>query len=320
MSADRTSVFPFFVGCGRSGTTLIRAMFDSHSQMAIPTESHFITSLARRRRRYGSDGVFNTEQFISDLFQQRRFRRWGLEEQVVKEAVADSVPDDYPDAIRSVFALYAHLQGKHRYGDKTVRYLVDMRSLASLFPEAKFVHIIRDGRDVALSVMDVGTRRIEEAALYWKRHVARGRTVGRRLGPTRYQEVQYEDVLSDPEAVLRGLCDFIDLRFEEAMLRYFERADHLVQGVGRPTGHQRLFLPPTQGLRDWRRQMSGEHVALFEAVAGDALTRMGYERATPRVGATTRLRASARLLEVGARRLAHVVQSRDRKPRDWMRL
>jgi hypothetical protein len=318
VSGHRVSVFPFFVGCARSGTTLIRAMFDSHSEMAIPSESHFITPLARQRRRYESGGAFRTDQFISDLLQQRRFRHWGLEEQVVREAVAAAAPVDYPDAIRSVFALYARLHGKNRFGDKTVGYLLDMRLLGTLFPEARFVHIIRDGRDIALSAMDMG-RRIDEAAFYWKRHVVRGRSIGRRLGSGRYQEVRYEDVLRDPEAVVRGVCDFIDLRFEDSMLRYFERADRLIQGVGRPHRHQRLFLPPTKGLRDWRQQMSRRDAALFEAIAGDALTGFGYERATPRVGTTTRLRASAHFVEIGTRRAAHAVASLGLNPRDWMR-
>jgi hypothetical protein len=319
VSGRRVSVFPFFVGCARSGTTLMRAMFDSHSEMAIPSESHFITSLVRQRRRYESGGAFHADQFILDLLQQRRFRRWGLEEQVVRKTVAAAAPVDYPDAIRSVFALYARLQGKNRFGDKTVRYLLDMRSLGVLFPEARFVHIIRDGRDVALSAMDMGSR-IDEAAFYWKRHVVRGRSIGRRLGSGRYKEVRYEDVLRDPETVVRGLCDFIDLRYEDAMLRYFERADHLVQGVGRPNRHQRLFLPPTKGLRDWREQMSSEDAALFEAIAGVALSGLGYERATPRVRPTARLRASAHFVEIGTRRAAHAVATLDLNPRDWMRL
>lgn len=295
--------FPFIVGCGRSGTTLIRAMLDSHPMLAVPPESHFIPSLARRRAAYLRGGdILDAERFVSDLRRHPRFRRWSLPPEDVLKALAESSPTNIADAIRIVFHLYAARQGKSRYGDKTPRYVLKIGSLAELFPEARFIHIIRDGRDVALSLLDIGGGRVEDAALYWRRHVVRGRTAGTRLGPDRYREVRYEDLVADPESRLRSLCEFLDLRFEDSMLRYFERASDLLPGMGDPRLHQRLRLPPTSGLRDWQRQMSADDSALFDVLAGDLLTELGYERAA-RVPRRVRLKAPARFLGVQGRRL-----------------
>jgi hypothetical protein len=307
-------VFPFFVGCGRSGTTLFRAIFDSHPNLAIPGESHFIVHLAPNRRRYETETGFDVEAFLADLLPHPRFRLWGLAEQEVRTALREDPPSTLADAIRAVFALYAVGQGKGRYGDKTPGYVSHLPRLAGLFPEARFVHILRDGRDVALSYLDVsfGPETVERAALHWNRFVERGRQAGALLGPDRYVEVRYEDLLADPEATVRTLCRFIDLEFRPEMFRYPQRAAEVASGSAFPEAHGRLALPPTKGLRDWQSQMSTADVVAFELLAGDLLSDLGYERSTARVGVRARARVTSKRLRIEARRLVHGVGKRAR--------
>ncbi len=278
----RTSVFPFIVGSGRSGTTLLRAILDSHSRLAIPEESHFIELMGERRKRYERPSGFAVNVFIRDVVNHPRFQLWHLSEVDVRHAAKAADPASLPDAIRLVFAVYARAQGKELYGDKTPNYVHCIPLVAELFGEARFVHAIRDGRDVALSYLDLswGPDDIPTAALNWKRCVERGRAAGQKLGRDKYREIRYEDLLDEPENAVRLLCEFIGIDFEEGMLRYHERATALLGRVTAPENHQRLLLPPTKGLRDWRHEMSSDQVAAFEAVAGDCLSEFGYERAT----------------------------------------
>lgn len=289
-------VFPFFVGAGRSGTTLVRAIFNAHPDMAVPDESNFVSVLARMRARYeGSEG-FAESLFLNDLFEQRRFRRWRLSKEDVQIAFDLQPPADFAEAVRAVFALYARRNGKRRYGDKTPSYVLHVSLLADLFPESRFIHVIRDGRDVALSMLDVdfGPRSVGGAAQLWKAHVKAGRDAGDRLGPSRYQEIRYEDLLEDPEAAVASLCRFIDLPFDPDMLRYFERSETITSPSAWSRRH--LVLPPTKGLRDWRGQMSRSDVALFDALAGDLLSELGYERTPDEPGAMVRIKAQAEML------------------------
>src|SRR4051812_36230761 len=108
-------VFPFAVGCGRSGTTLLRAMLDSHPQLAIPGESRFIPTMAARRDRYERAEGFAVEAFISDLAATPWFRHWGLSVDDAAGAVADRRPGDVADAFRALYALQADIAGKPRY-------------------------------------------------------------------------------------------------------------------------------------------------------------------------------------------------------------
>lgn len=314
MTQSVNATFPFFVGRGRSGTTLLRAMFDSHPDMAVPPESHFVPSLGLHRGRYERPEGFATPTFLSDLVNRRGFGNFGIDARTLHGEFS-SPPLDYPEAIRRLFSLYARRRGKSRYGDKTPIYVLHLRTLARLFPEARFVHIIRDGRNVALSLLEARLRPegLEEAALLWRRFVSEGRQAGAELGPGRYRELRYEDLVEDPEAHVRSLCIFLGLPFDDGMLRYYERAEAIVGGTPH---HRNIARAPTKGLRDWRREMSHRDVALFEALAGDLLAELGYERATRRPSLDTRVEArrgqalaSMRRLKRGTRKFIRRVVS-----------
>lgn len=270
--------FPFVVGCGRSGTTLLRAMLDSHPDVAVPPESYFVVSMVRERPRYLRGRRFPVRRFAADLCSRRRFQRWGLSIDEVAAELSAKPPASYADAVRSVFGLFASKQGKSRYGDKTPTYVLQMPLIADVLPEARFVHVVRDGRDVALSLLEVGfgPQSVGEAALYWRRHVAAGRGAGEALGPQRYREVRYERLVEEPDAVLEELAAFLEIGFDPRMLRYFERASEMVVDL-RPENHRNVEHPPTR-FRDWRTQMASDDVVLFESLAGDLLGELGYER------------------------------------------
>src|SRR4051812_8879868 len=126
MTSFTESIFPFVVGCSRSGTTLVRAMLDAHPLVAVPPESHFALAPDVRGLRRA-------------LSRERWFALWEIE-----------APDlrglDVADAVRALFAAYAERQGKPRYADKTPHYVSHLPLFAERFPEARFVHVIRDGR------------------------------------------------------------------------------------------------------------------------------------------------------------------------------
>jgi hypothetical protein len=294
-------VFPFFVGSGRSGTTLLRVIFDSHSELAIPDESNFVLEFARRRAAFEGQGGFVRDRFVTQVFEQRSVRRWGIDADDVREMFEQDPPRDLADGVRAVFAAYARRCGKPRAGDKTPRYVLDLPLLAGLFPEGRFVDVVRDGRDVALSFLDVdfGPRSIGEAALAWRERVEAGRRAGSALGPDRYRAVRYEDLLEDVEGVVRSLCGWLELDFEPQMLRYHERAD--LVSFGEMWKYRNVVRPPTAGMRDWRTQMAPRDVGLFEALAGPALEAAGYERVAGPPPASTRVRAVLVRLRAGAR-------------------
>ena len=279
--------FVFVVGKGRSGTTLVRAMLTAHPEMAIPPETHFIVPLSLDGAVVPAPGQVDVGTLVDRLEKHHGFPGMGLESPELRRQLTQRAPRDYAEAIRYLFELYALKEGKSRYGDKTPGHVLHIPALSKLFEEARFIHVIRDGRNVMLSNLetDFGPAGIAEGALVWRRLVSEGRRTGRVLGPERYCEVRYEDLLDDPESAIRRLSAFASLDYHDDMLRYSERGSDI---VGSAQHHRNLDLPPTKGLRDWRSGMPAHQVAVFEKLAGDQLEAFGYERSSARLGPRAR--------------------------------
>jgi hypothetical protein len=308
--------FPFIVGSGRSGTTLLRLMLEGHPDLAIPPESYFPISLRRREPRYASADGFNLDQYAEDLLGNVRFRDWALDDRAVRSRLTGVEPIDYAEAIRRTFALYAERKGKPRYGDKTPLFIMRIDELSKMFPEARFVHVIRDGRDVALSIHEMawGPSRMPALAAFWAQRIRKGWSAGRALGAHRYMELRYEDLVEDPARELQRVCIFLDIDFRQEMLDYSERAASAVL-PREIEQHRHLAKPVTKGLRDWRTEMRPSDVAMFEALAGQELAACGYERTVPKPSLAVKARARTgmglehvRLAKVRARKVLRIVR------------
>jgi hypothetical protein len=286
---------PFIVGVTRSGTTLLRLMLDSHPKLAIPPETHFLPKLLRWAELPEAKPAMLARKVS-------KHRRWGDFEISRKEyaRALRALPElNGTSAARAFYELYARKQGKSRWGDKTPGYQIRMLKLRKALPEARFIHVIRDGRDVALSQarraseptpLDVAGRR-------WKSRVLATRLRARRLPEGAYLEVRYEDLVLDTEAELRRICKFIGLRFDKRMLRYHERADERLreiakelpagEGVGelgaeaRISAHALLSEAPNANrVEAWRTEMSASELEAFEEGVGDLLAELGYPLAS----------------------------------------
>jgi hypothetical protein len=262
------------LGVRRSGTTLLRVMLDRHSQLAVPDESYFVPQLADRHLRR-----VDVDDFVDDLRRLSTLADWDVPLDRVRVRLREGM--SIGEAIGTVYAVYAEERGKPRWGDKTPMYMQNLRLLERLFPDALYVHLIRDGRDAALSFLAMPRGIVTETwmhprtpadfACQWRTEVAAARRLGRRVGP-RYAEVRYEELVADPEAALRRICELAGLEYEPSMPDYAGNVD-----VSAKPHQQRLMQPPTKGVRDWRTQMSAQDTAAFEGIAGDLLRELGYE-------------------------------------------
>jgi hypothetical protein len=199
-------------------------------------------------------------------------------------------------AIAAAYAAFAKTQGKTRWGDKTPEYVSHIPLLATLFPEARFVHMMRDPRDVALSTLDLSRlhRHAATSAFLWARKIRSAREAEKWLGSDRYQEVRYEALVNDPGNELQRLADFLGFPFDERMLDHDPRSIERIPPRMRHM-HSRLVLPPTKGLRDWRTQMLPSDVEEVEAIAHTEMEATGYRRSMSNRSVTARARAYSRL-------------------------
>jgi hypothetical protein len=282
--------FVFIVGCPRSGTTLLQRILDAHPRIAVTPETHWIVRYHKKLTRKTAE-AWVTPKLLPKLFAYPRFPALGLGREEVEKLLDPETPVPYARFVSGIFELYGKARGKPLVGDKTPGYCRHVPVLHGLWPQAKFIHLIRDGRDVCLSAIywkkpgkllsrspTWGEDRVTTAALWWAWHVRMGREAGSLLGDDLYREVRYESVVARPEEECAKLCAFLGAPYDEAMVRFHEGRTRTEPGLDA----KEAWLPITAGLRDWRSQMSPADVQRFEAAAGGLLDELGYPRAEKR--------------------------------------
>ena len=270
----------FVVGAPRSGTTLLRYMLCSHPRIYIPPESSFIPRFFRRSPRQ----PMRREQAIQtlrSLFSYHSFFRDWRADLPDPGAFVDALEELTPAAfLGSLYGQYARQFGASRWGDKSPLYSSYVDLIAEIFPTAQFIHLIRDGRDVALSMVKAYPRipfffmDMYYAARSWRRRVRQAMAAGAHLGPDRYLEVRYEQLTEHPEAHLQRICDFLGEAYVPSMAEPHRtaRVRHHSKGIHAST----RLAPNTMSSGHWRKDMSPPDVRLFQTVAGDLLLALGY--------------------------------------------
>jgi len=281
---------PFIVGVTRSGTTLLRLMLDAHPDLAVPPETHFVPSLIKATRKRG----VTCEEAHAIVTGHRQWGDFQLDSAALLDRYCALEQIDPETTIRAFFELYAEGQGKERWGDKTPNYVKRMKQIERWIPEARFVHMIRDGRDAALSRFKRVLKEpppMETVAERWVRKIEGARADSAGLS---YIEVQYEELVSNTEAQLRRISEFLELPWDEGMLRYYERAEERLAEMHRdlpgeegkplrPAEHRKeahvlTSRPPDPSrLARWKEDMDPADVAAFERVAAPLLNELGYE-------------------------------------------
>jgi len=272
-------------------------MLDRHPEVAIPDESYFIPQLADRHR-----GEIDVARFLDDLRRLPTLGEWGVSTDEVGARLRPGM--GVGEAIAAVYDAYAAQRGKSRWGDKTPLYMQYLGLLERLFLDALFLHLVRDGRAAAVSFRQVPAgimtegwahpRSVADFAAQWRTEVKAARRLGERVGPRRYLELRYEELVAEPHVELETVCRFAGLEFDPAMVSYAGEVD-----VSGKPHQQSLTRPPTPGLRDWRKELASGEVAAFEAVAGDELARHGYE-VSPSAATGPGLQARLRLARYAA--------------------
>jgi hypothetical protein len=279
---------PFVVGASRSGTTLLRVMLDSHPQLAIPAETHFLNRIVRAREPVTIDA------FADLCVTTASWPNLGISRGALEAELSELPTFTVPDAVRQIYFSLARRSGKRRWGDKTPSYLAIMEQIQELLPEAAFIHVIRDGRDVSLSQRHLWWGPGEDivaAATFWVDEITRARASAAKLHS--YLEVRYEDLVLKPESVLARICQRIDLPFDPAMLDFTPTAVRGLQEVIQPFGpngagqmrlesFRSIYANTTQPLDPgkagrWRSEMPADERRRFEEVAGPLLASLGYE-------------------------------------------
>ena len=311
--AANTSQAPvFIVGNDRSGTTMLRLILDRSPALSMPTESMIVEDFAPVRKQSGSlaDHAAAT-QFLSTVWNHPKVAHWGLPEQPPEMPRGLSHIDAYRFALSAPYKAYAHVHGKTGWGDKTPSYINLIDEIMAVWPNAQIVNIVRDGRDVSLSLrsMPFGGNNTWAMARDWARGIELGEAAALAY-PGQVHRIRYEDLVSNPGPAIEQLCAAIGLEYEQQMLDIHETPEHKVVS-GQEDWFEQVWNGINQGsVGKWRRKMDQRQLVLFESIAGEQLDLLGYERATQDPSPASSAATAGYRVQNVAMRGVHFVQLR----------
>lgn len=261
-SADDAPIF--LTGFARSGTTWVNRLMQDYFDAGFVNEGQFIVNFGKRIQRYGDLRILrNRERLIRDLAKDRFFSILSSNYKVDMDwdRIAGRA-GSFAEIVKGILAQIAEQTGKHRIGSKYPVFGRYLGLLNDLFPDCKVIHVIRDGRDCALSHKRVtwGHQNTYSAAIHWRTYMEASRRSAEAM-QGRYVEIRYEDLLLEPKATMRTLEHFITGTLEHGITRRFLE-DRKSLKTDR-AGH-------------WRQAMPARAQAIFEFVAGETLERFGY--------------------------------------------
>jgi hypothetical protein len=258
----------FVIGCQRSGTSFLYRLIQRYLKIGFGRDNGHFIRILKNIDYYGDlQNENNLRRLIKDILSIREFKKRfkGLEIDV-DEFIRSLREKTYREIVLQFYAEWVYLNKKIRWGGKTPDYTFHVKELRELFPDAKFIHIIRDGRDVALSLFKLnwGPKNAFMAAHYWKKRVESAIKQCEDLDESSYLEIRYENLIQQTGYEFERLINFIEYEenIHKIMMRFNDEISHIVK-------RGNSFK--------WEEEMSDKEIRIFEQVAGRLLYNLGYE-------------------------------------------
>lgn len=286
----------FIIGNPRSGTTLLRLILNSHSKISVSPECGFIVWLFEK---YGnwctsdSSDPSRRAQFVADLVSCKKFDTWKLSGSQLDGRIARQCPPDYAALCSLVHSTYAEANSRtvDFWGDKNNFHVNHLDFLNALFPNAYFIHIVRDGRDVACSYREVMASKskspyfpnlatdVGSIAAEWSANVLRVAQFLSLIASSRSQTLRYEDLVESPERSIQALCAGLGLAYEPTMKDFYSNnLANQVEPAETMDWKMRTLEPiSTKTVGRYQQALSSSELAEFDQFAHAALATFGYQ-------------------------------------------
>lgn len=283
---------PFFILSNpRSGSSLLRVICDSHPEITIPPECGFTEWWYEKYKDWKSEEnkTKRLDIFCIDLASSRKFETWDFDFEYFKNLVKDYNPQNYADLVALVHISFGLMKKKDlkAWGDKNNYFINKTNLLNHLFPEAKFIYIVRDGRDVATSYISLKNLKtespyapklpseIDEIALEWNKNNIKVTSFLSGLKESNILIMRYEDLVNRLEENCKLICEFLNVPFNPQMLEYYKISLEPTQTLDWKM--KTLKSPDKLAIGKYKKLLTSEEINLFNSIAGKTLKKFGYE-------------------------------------------
>lgn len=275
----------FIIGNPRSGTTLLRLMLNKHNAICVPPEAGFLVWLYNEYKQF----YFSEKKiylFIESLKKTAKIENWNLDYSRLACFLITEKPNSYSELIDSIYSYY---KNSSLYGDKNNFYLSHIHTIKKIYPDAKFIHIIRDGRSVAASYINLNDAKltskyapklpyeIEDIAAEWKKNIITIDTALSNLCDSNYITVRFEDLVLNSTFTLNKLCFFLEKEYDKNMLYYYKTTkDEGLEPDEYIQWKEKTKIPLQKEEAFKYKQLSKSDLILFEKLTKNILSKYNY--------------------------------------------
>jgi hypothetical protein len=309
----------FIVGCPRSGTTILAKILNNHSQVASATEIHFFNHLCKLKK---YDWSKIDDNFLKTFFNETRiedfcsllkvdFKEFKTQfETTEKDSSLKTIEQNQKRLFDTLMFLLLKKNSKNRCCEKTPQHLLSVNEILKLYPDAKIIHLIRDGRDTVNSLVKMPWRPegLLNNSRFWKQYAKIGMQLHERYlkHTANYHSLKYEELLLNPQNTILELCNFMELEFEEAMLSQKKPSaqdkTNIFSSWESSWKHKAM-----EELDAWQKELSKEDQTLLNWHLKKELSALGYETQETQLKTKDKINIFSEYGSLVARRLTRSV-------------
>ena len=278
--------FFFIIGRPRSGTTLLRTLMDAHPNVVIPQESPVILNLHKKYKNKIYWSGKQLDEFYNDLKTQNIFGVWNVDKDKLHHDLLSCEGDNrFQDLIQVLYLNFNSIYKKDVpkiIGDKNPVYSYNFKSIFKIYPNAKYIHLVRDYRDqiVSMKRMDLEMSNPALVSYRWKLSWKQIAIIKTKF-PKQFYTLKYEDLVQNFENELKAMCDFLGIPFSQEVIRFYEKTgnDHFLPEITLDRYHQSLFKPiGSDKVNVWMSELKQSEIKIADWVVGRTAASAGYER------------------------------------------
>jgi hypothetical protein len=280
MNEQSRSTKPIYIiSSPRSGSTLLRLLLNTHSRIAIPPPGFMFPFFYPFMYSYGDlERNENFNAFIEDVLEHQKRKGWP--DPIGHEELLAAKPErSFAGVYRAVHEIWGARRGKSRWGEKTPRNSFWMAEILECFPDSQFIHILRDGRDVAVDWVENldWPKNAYATAIEWSEHIRAIEAAKQSISVRQLLEIRYEELVGAPQATLERVCAFLGETYEPDMLKYYASSE--AQNWSTSEGCHRMVSRPITDdfVGVHRRVLTLDDRRLLTGAIGATLSRCGYE-------------------------------------------
>jgi len=281
----------FIIGNNRSGTSLLRLIITCHENMVIPPEGHFLLWMYDKYSRWKENDDLNL--FLDDLYKTKKFETWNIDKNELYVFLKEKNPLNYANLIAYIYIFYGLKIKKNikQWGDKNGLWIEKLKLLPEIYPNAKYIHIIRDGRDVATSYLELNKKKpnsiyypklpndIEEIAILWSRNINYIKNFLHTIPNGNFIKIKYEDLVINHEIEIAKVMNFLDLPLSNNVFNYYNINQNEHYEPDEFLYWKKLLNMPPQisNIGKYKYLLSKDDISVFNKIAKKELERNDYE-------------------------------------------